>query len=145
MSFVTWEGVQPLNQYLSPPVSHLVLSHPSLVDELILAQFDEKPYEYFPTGWAVADGRSVLGTIRLKGGSWRKDLWQCNFFVKPEQLAFFNGLLSVQQADSLPVVLVDRWLDVGVTRQVWVNVDRAYLSLVAAQSWWRIQFELWER
>jgi hypothetical protein len=144
MAFVTWEGVVPFNQYLLPPVSHLVLSHPSQTDGLILAQFDERPYEHFPTGWQTADGRSVLGSIRLKGGDWRKDLWQCNFFVQAEQLAYFNAFLLAQQASSAPVSVLDRWLDVPITRNVWMNVDRQYLSLVAAKSWWRLQFELWE-
>jgi hypothetical protein len=144
MAFITWYGNQSTNSYLSPAVGHLVLGHPSLGDELILAEHDEQPYQYFPTGWQRADGRSLLGAIRVKGGQWRKDVWLGNFLVKPEQLGLFNLLLAAQGADSLPVRLTDRWVDGGVVRNVWINVDRQYLSLVAAKSWWRLQFELWE-
>jgi hypothetical protein len=144
MSFITWQGTESANLYISPHTSHLILGHPSLTDQLILAEHDDKPYEYFPTGWQQADGRSALGAIRLRNGDWRKDVWQCNFLVQPEQVEFFNSLLNAQQSDVLPVTIDDRFLDAVTTRQVWIQTDRQYLTMVAAKSWWRLQFELWE-
>jgi hypothetical protein len=141
---ITFDGSIATNQYLSPPTSHLVLSHPSFVGALLLSEHDERPYEYYPTGWTQVDGRSLLGAIRLKGDNWKKDLWECNFFVKAPQVDLFNQLLQAQQ-DSTPVTLVDRWIDgVVVTKLVWLQVDRQYLSLVAANSWFRLQFQAWE-
>jgi hypothetical protein len=141
---ITWNGATATNQYLSPPVSHLVLSHPSLGDQLLLSEHDEKPYEHYPTGWTQADGRSLLGAIRLKGDNWKKDVWECNFLVLVPQLNLFNQLLQAQQ-DSTPVTLIDRWIDGAiVTKLVWLQVDRQYLTLVAANSWFRLQFQMLE-
>ena len=107
MALITWEGSTATNQYLSPPTSHLELSHPSVVDRLLLAQHDEKPYEYYPTGWVQANGRSLLGAIRLMGSDWKKDVWECNFLAVAPQVDLFNQLVQAQQ-DSTPVTLIAR-------------------------------------
>ncbi len=141
---ITFEGATSTNQYLSPRVSHLVLSHPSLTDQLLLAQFDEKPYENYRTGQTQGDGRSLLGSIRLKGDNWKKDQWECNFLVTPPQVALFEQLVQAQQDDIFPARLVDRWFDgVETIRNSWIQVDRQYLS-IAGGSWLRLQFQLWE-
>jgi hypothetical protein len=144
VALITWEGSQPANQYLSPPTSHLVLSQSTLPDALLLAEHDNKPYEYYPTGWTTADGRSLRGAIRLKGDNWKKDIWECNFLVKLPQVTLFNQLLQAQQ-DSIPVTVVDRWIDgIVITKAVWLHVDRQYQTAVAANTWWRLQFQCWE-
>jgi hypothetical protein len=143
--FRTWEGTQPTNQYLSPPTSHLILSHPSLADSLLLAQHDEKPYENYRTGQTQADGRSLKGAIRLKGDNWKKGQWECNFHALAPQVGLFEELVQAQQDDALPVTLIDRWIDgVVVTKSVWIGIDRQYLSLAGANSWFRLQFQLLE-
>jgi hypothetical protein len=140
---ITFDGATATNQLLSPLVSHLELSHPSMTDRLLLAECDDRPYEHFATGWQNADGRSVLGAIRVKGGDWRKDVWQGNFLVGADQKVFFDGLLLAQQTTTAAVVLIDRFFDTAITRSVWINVDRQYLTVVGL-GWWRLQFELWE-
>lgn len=143
--FITFEGTQATNQYLAPSVSHIILSHPGLTNSLLLAQHDEKPYENYRTGQTQADGRSLLGAIRCKGGNWKKDQWECNFHALAAQAGLFEQLVQAQQDDILPVTLIDRWIDgVVVTKNVWIGIDKQYLSLVAANSWFRLQFQLLE-
>ena len=140
MAFITWNGTQATNQYLSPFTSHLVLGHPSLTDSVLLAEHDENPYQHYPTGWTKSDDRSLLGSLRLKGNNWLKDSWECNFLVLSPQVDLFNQLLGAQQVAG-NVTLIDRWIDGTVTTKlVWLQVDRQYLSLVAANSWFRLQF-----
>jgi hypothetical protein len=144
MAFITFDGSQTTNQYLSPSSSHLVLSHAGLVDQLLLAEHDEKPYEYYSTGQTQADGRSLQGSIRLKGNNWNKGMWECNFLALAPQIDLFNQLVQSQQVTT-PVALIDRWIDGAlVSKSVWIQLDRQYLSLVAGNSWWRLQFQLWE-
>jgi hypothetical protein len=141
---ITWEGSTASNQYLSPLVSHLVLSHPSIADQLLLAEHDEKPYENYRTGQTQGDGRSLLGSIRLKGDNWKKQQWECNFLALAPQVTLFEQLVQAQQDDILPVTLVDRWIDGTVTtRSVWIQIDRQYLS-IANGNWFRLQFQAWE-
>lgn len=140
---ITFDGSQSTNQYLSPPTSHLVLNHPSLTDSLLLAEHDEKPYERYPTGWSQADGRSLLGSIRVKGGTWNKQAWECNFHAQQGQVDLFNQLLQVQQIDT-PVTIVDYWSAATITRSVWLQVDRQYLTTVATNQLFRLQFQLLE-
>lgn len=142
---VTFDGATTVNQYLSPPTSHLVLSHPNIADQLLLAEHDDKPYENYRTGQTQGNGRSLLGTIRLKGDNWKKDQWECNFLVTPPQLALFEQLVQAQQDNVPTVTLIDRWIaGVTVTKSVWVQIDRQYLTIVAANSWQRLQFQLLE-
>ncbi|MGL4617882.1 MAG: hypothetical protein ACRCZS_02310 [Chroococcidiopsis sp.] len=145
MAVVTFSGTTTTNQYLSPLTSHIELGHPSLVNKLILAECDDKPYENYRIGQTIADGRSLKGTIRLKGNNYKKEQWQCNFMAIAPQVALFEELLQAQQDDILPVNLIDRWVDgVVVTKNVWIDIDRQYLSLIDANSWWRLQFALLE-
>lgn len=145
MSLITWEGSTLTNPYLSPQTSHIQLSHPSLVDSLIFAQTDNQPYQNYRTGQTKADGRSLRGAIRLVGNNWKRDQWECNFLALAPQVALFEALIQAQQDDGLPVALVDRWIDgVVVSKNVWIDIDRQYLSLVAANSWFRLQFTLLE-
>jgi hypothetical protein len=143
--FITFDGTQSTNQYLIPSVSHLILGHPSLADSLLLAQYDEKPYENYRTGQTQADGRSLLGAIRLKGDNWKKDLWECNFHTNLAQVALFEQLVQAQQDNVATVTLIDRWVDgVVATKSVWLQVDRQYLTRVATNQWYRLQFQVWE-
>lgn len=142
---ITWEGSTATNPYLSPATSHLELSHPSMSDRLILAEYDNKPYENYRVGQTRSNERSLLGAIRLQGNNWKKNQWECNFLVKSAQTVIFEQLLQAQQDDILPCSLVDRWFEgMVVTKNVWIDIDRQYLSLVAANSWFRLQFQLLE-
>ena len=141
--FVTFDGAAATNQYLSPQTSHLIFSHPSVAHSLLLAEYDEKPYEHYPTGWSQGDGRSLLGSIRLKGDNWKKDVWECNFHTQQAQVDLFNQLLQAQQ-DTSPVTLADYWNGALVPKLVWLQVDRQYLTTVATNQWYRLQFQAWE-
>ncbi len=143
--FITFDGLTPFNQYLSPQVSHLVLSHPTLEDQLLLAEHDDKPYENYRVGQTRSNGRSLLGSIRLQGDNWKKDQWECNFIVKSAQVVLFDQLIQAQQDSTLSVTLLDYWIDgAAVSKSVWLEIDRQYLSLLAANSWFRLQFQVLE-
>jgi hypothetical protein len=54
-------------------------------------------------------------------------------------------MVQAQQDDVLPVVLVDRWQDgSGVTKNVWLEIDRQYLTLISPNDWLRLQFQALE-
>ncbi len=143
--FITFDGAVATNQYLLPQASHIVLSHPSLTDSLLLAEHDDKPYENYRVGQTRSNGRSLLGSIRLQGNNWKKDQWECNFIAKSAQVVLFEQLIQAQQDDILPVTLIDRWIDgIAVSKSVWLDIDRQYLSLLAANSWFRLQFQVLE-
>jgi hypothetical protein len=145
MAIITFEGTVSTNQYLTPLVSHVQLSHPSLTDSLLLAEHDERPYENFRTGQTRSNERSLQGSIRLKGNNWKKDQWLCNFIVKPAQSLLFEQMVQAQQDDVLPVVLVDRWQDgSGVTKNVWLEIDRQYLTMISPNDWFKLQFQALE-
>lgn len=153
MSFITFNGTEVENPYLlpllslRPPTSHIQLSHISLGDRLILAECDEKPYENYRTGQTRSEGRSILGSIRLRGNNWKKQQWECNFFVRGLQISLFEEMLEAQQNEIPPVILNDRWLSgaaVAPPRNVWLDVDRQYLSLVSPDGWHRLQFQALE-
>ena len=143
--FLTFEGTTADNEYQTIS-SHIELSHPSTPSKLIFAEFDSKPFENYGSGQTRSDGRSLLGAIRLQGDNWKKEVWECNFFAKLPQVELFNNLIQFQQDTSFSVVLVDRWSDDGSekTKNVWIDIDRQYLTLVAANQWFRLQFQLLE-
>lgn len=142
---VTFDGVAEFNQYSSSQTSHIELSHPLLSDRLILAELDNKPYENYREGQTRSDGRSLKGSLRLKGDNWKKDIWECNFLATRPQVALFELLLQTQQDSTFQISLTDRWFDgLEVASDVWIDVDRNYLSLVALNQWFRLQFSLRE-
>lgn len=143
--FLTFEGITADNEYRTIS-SHIELSHPSTLNKLIFAEFDSKPYENYRSGQTRSDGRSLLGAIRLKGDKWKKEVWECNFFAKLPQVELFEMLLQSQEDTAFPVTLVDRWTDDenGITKDVWIDIDRQYLTLIAANQWFRLQFQLLE-
>ncbi len=138
---ITFEERTATNEYLTPPVSHIQLSHPDLNDSLLLAECDEKPYERNIEGWTQSNGRSLSGLLRLKGNNYRTNFWQCNFLVTALQVDLFNQLLVTQEYSPVRVQFTDRWVNgMDYTTGAWLDVDRQYLSVVAANSWWRLQF-----
>lgn len=143
MSLITFDGSVLVNPFLSD-TSHIELSHPTISDRLLFAESTDKPYEHYPSGWAKSNGRNLLGAIKIDGGFWLKDTWECNFLASYSQVDLFNQLLQLQQTNG-SVALADRWIsDYPNNKTVWIDVDRQYLSLVAANSWFRLQFTLLE-
>jgi hypothetical protein len=143
MAFITFEGTASTNQYLSPLSNHILLTHPDVTDSLILCEHDDKPYESYPTGWAVGDGRSLLGSIRVRGSNWLKNVWEFNFICTPAQATLFNSLLDAQQDTVNTVELVDNWQSTPITKDVWIQTDRQYLTTIGLE-WRRLQFQLLE-
>lgn len=143
MNLITFDGSVLTNPYLSD-TSHLELSHPSIPDRLLLAESTDKPYEHYLFGWARANSRSLLGAIKIDSGFWLKDTWECNFLANYSQVDLFNQMLQAQQTGG-SITLADRWIDgYPTTKTVWIDVDKQYLSLVTANSWFRLQFTLLE-
>lgn len=141
--FATLDGSVTTNQYLN--TSHLLLTHAGLADILLLAEFGgDKPYENYRVGQTRADGRSLLGSIRLKGDNWKKDQWECGFIANTAQVALFEQLLQLQQDTSNNVVLTDRWTSTPSIKNVWIDTDRQYLSTILVNQWYRLQFTLME-
>ena len=52
-------------------------------------------------------------------------------------------LLQAQQ-DTSPVTLTDYWNGALVPKLVWLQADRQYLTTVATNQWYRLQFQAWE-
>jgi hypothetical protein len=141
--FVTLDGSVTSNQYLN--TSHLLLTHAGLADSLLLAEFSgDKPHENYRVGQTRADGRSLLGSIRLKGDNWKKDQWDCGFLASTPQVTLFEQLLQLQQNNASNVVLTDRWTYAPIIKNVWIDVDQQYLSTVVTGQWYRLQFQLLE-
>lgn len=141
---ITFDGSNDISKYVSPLISHLQFSHPSVTDQLLLAEHDDKPYENYRTGQTQSDGRSILGALRLKGGNWKKQIWECNFLAIGAQVVVFEQLVQAQQDDLLTVTAIDRWVDGFVfSKSVWIQIDRQYLSIVGG-NWFRLQFQLLE-
>lgn len=144
--YSTWDGNTPTIPYNSQIEKYLVLSHPDLADGLVLSHFDQSPYDRTIMGFAIADSRSLVGSIKVQGGTYKKILISGNFLVRPPQLDLFNQLLEVQKQSLSPIEMVDYFITpTGEILNVWLQVDQKYVSNVAAQSWWRLQFEAWER
>ena len=142
---LTFDGSTATNPFVFPQTSHVELSHPAIADQLLLAEHTDRPYENYRTGQTRSDGRSLLGAMRLRGNSYIKEQWECNFLVVGSQVGLFEQLVAAQQADLLPCSIVDRWIDGRVkTSSVWIEIDRQYLALLVGTSWFRLQFQLLE-
>jgi hypothetical protein len=141
---ITFDGEIATNaQYINSKTSHLILSHAAVADSLLLSEYDDRPYEYYPIGWTKSAGRSLLGAIRLNGNNWKKDVWECNFHTTQAQADLFDSLLQAQQ-DNTPISIADRWKTAPIVRQIWVDVDQRYKTAVATNEWYRLQFQALE-
>jgi hypothetical protein len=141
---ITFDGAIATNQqYINSKTSHLILSHTAVADSLLLSEYDDRPYEYYSSGWTKSAGRSQLGAIRLNGNNWKKDVWECNFHATQAQADLFDLLLQAQQ-NSTPIIITDHWKTTLVTRQIWVDVDQRYKTAVATNEWYRLQFQALE-
>ena len=142
---LTFDGSISTNPFTAPQTSHLELSHPSIVDRLLLAEHIDRPYENYRVGQTRSDGRSLLGAIRTQGNNYLKEQWECNFLIGSSQLQLFEQLLSAQQSDLLPCALVDRWIGGAIkTASIWIDIDRQYLTIAGGTNWFKLQFVLLE-
>ena len=142
---LTFDGSIATNPFLSPQTSHIELSHPSIVDRLLLAEHLDRPYENYRVGQTRSDGRSLLGAVRLDGNNYLKEQWEGNFLVGSSQLQLFEQLLAAQQSDLLPCNIVDRWNGTTAkTANIWIEIDRQYLTIAGGTNWFQLQFQLLE-
>jgi len=122
----------PLNQAAA------LLSHPSIADTLVLAQFDSDPYKRALEGFAQSDGRSLTGSLKIKGGSYAPvSEWNFNLLIKPPQLVLFESLLNLQKQG--PITLQDSFT-MGDTSTVWLDVDGQYVTPGNSLLVYKLQF-----
>jgi len=122
----------PLNQAAA------LLSHPSIADTLVLAQFDSDPYKRALEGFAQSDGRSLTGGLKIKGGSYAPvSEWNFNLLIKPPQLVLFESLLNLQKQG--PITLQDSFT-MGDTSTVWLDVDGQYVTPGNSLLVYKLQF-----
>lgn len=141
----TFDGAIATNPFLTPQTSHIELYHPSIVDRLILCEHTERPYESYQIGQTTSNGRSLMGAIKLQGSNWKRQQWECNFLANAAQVTLFGSILQAQQDDTLTSRLIDRWQDVArPVINVWIDIDRQYLTISGGNNWFRLQFTLLE-
>lgn len=135
--FVSFRGSTSLFPYAEDQ-GCVILSHPSIVDALVLSQFQSDPYQRSLEGFAKSDGRSLTGSLIVKGGSYTPvSEWQFNLLVKSPQLLLFESLLNVQRQG--PITLQDRFTRFD-TSTVWLDVDNQYVTQGGSLSLYKLQF-----
>jgi len=115
-----------------------ILSHPLSADALVLSQFDSDPYKRALEGFAQSDGRSLTGSLKIKGGSYAAVAeWSFNLLIKPPQLVLFESLLNLQKQG--PITLQDSFT-MGDTSTVWLDVDGQYVTPGNSLLVYKLQF-----
>lgn len=104
--------VMETNPYLLPAScrAHIILSHPSEPNQLILTRGESEPYQRSPVGHLKEDGRSITGSVKLLGSPYLADNAVCNFIVDYPMMAHFERLLLVQRTSIIPVTVQDKWV-----------------------------------
>jgi hypothetical protein len=123
-----------------PTDVYLTLSAVGL-DTLVLAEFtgDNSPRQLRREGWDKSDGRSLAGSLRIKGNHYGATrIWDCNFLVDRPQSDLFRLLLN-HQTTSGQIILTDNFDGAGAAINVFVDVDDRYLTQIAV-NWYLLQF-----
>jgi hypothetical protein len=141
MSYIHWYGESVNNPYPSAQ-GHIVLAHPLSPDALILAQFQEDPYNRSRVGFPSTDGRSRMGSLRVKGDRYlAQPQWDFNLLCNIAQLTLFEALLDLQTMSPIPITFTDNFGNSGI-HTVFVDVDERYATPVTTIDWWKLQFKL---
>lgn len=136
--FVTNDGAFIANP-IAPEQGHVLLSCTGIVDTLVLSDFaTDTPYDSLVEGYDRSDGRSLAGSLRLKGNDYAPTrIWLLNFVVSAAQLALFRSMLAVQSAQQMSIR--DQWESpMSIITPVWVDVDGRYATKRNAD--WLLQF-----
>ena len=135
--FVSFRGTTAGFPYPSDQ-AFIILSHPSVSDVLVLSQFDSEPYSRTLQGFPQSDGRSLMGSLKISGGSYIPvPEWDLNLLIKPPQLVLFESLLNAQRIG--PVTLQDGFTR-GDASTVWLDVDDRYATPNGSLLVYKLQF-----
>lgn len=126
--FIAYDGSFSANPYAGSTTPYLLLSTATIPDTLVLAEFSEEPYQRRTEGLDRSDGRSLTGSLRIKGNiappTWRID---CNFVITKEQLLLFEQILIAQKAAEM-ITIADYFAETPQTGPCWVDVDARYAT-----------------
>jgi hypothetical protein len=134
--FVTNDGAFAVNPITVE--SCVLISCTGIANTLVLSEFaTDAPYDMLVEGYDRSDGRSLAGSLRLKGNDYVPTrIWLLNFVVSAAQLELFRSMLAVQAAQQ--VSIEDRWeLPVSIA-PVWLDIDGRYATKRAGD--WLLQF-----
>jgi hypothetical protein len=134
--FVTNDGVFVVNPLTAE--SCVLLSCTGITNTLVLSEFvTDTPYDVLIEGFDHSDGRSLAGSLRLKGNDYVPTrVWLLSFVVSAAQLELFRSILTVQAAQQ--VSIEDRWeLPVSIV-PVWLDIDGRYATKRSGD--WLLQF-----
>ena len=108
---LTASTVFAANPYLTAPTcrAHIILSHPSEPNQLILTRGEGEPYQRSTKGHLKEDGRSLTGSVKIVGSQYLADDAVCNFVMDYPMMAHFERLLLVQRSSPIPVTVQDKW------------------------------------
>jgi hypothetical protein len=120
------------------PDTYLTLSVSAIADTLVLAEFQDSPYNLVREGFDASDNRSLTGSIRVKGNTYTPPhKWHLAFIVNRIQASLFETMLLAQKAGQ-QIVLFDRF-GASTMTNVWIDVDDRYLT-EQAPDWLLLQF-----
>lgn len=134
--FLTNDGAFAVNPLTIE--SHVSLTCTGITDILLLSEFvGDAPYEALIEGYDRSEGRSLAGSLRLKGNKYPPTkIWLLNFIVSAPQLELFRSMLAAQRLQQ--VSIEDRWESVPAIVPVWLDVDGRYATKRATD--WLLQF-----
>jgi hypothetical protein len=139
------EGATP------PPTSvfHIMIAHPGSAATLVLDRQKDgvAGYDRVRGGFLTSeDDRSITGGLAFKGNrNALKTEWQGDFLVRRTQFELFEKLLLLQQNTNIPLSLLDRFNGESDAKNVWIDVDKKWLTPVIMGRWWQLQFRARER
>jgi hypothetical protein len=134
--FVTNDGAFAVNPLTAE--SCVLLGCTGITNTLVLSEFvTDTPYDVLVEGFDHSDGRSLAGSLRLKGNHYVPTrVWLLNFVVSAAQLELFRSILTVQAAQQ--VSIEDRWESPVSIAPVWLDIDGRYATKRASD--WLLQF-----
>ncbi len=135
--FITNDGAFATNPITSEQ-GCVLISCAGIPNTLVLSEFaTDQPYENLFEGFTRSDGRSLTGSLRLKGNNYPPTrIWALNFVVSAAQLELFRSILAIQRLQQ--VSIEDRWESPVTTASVWLDADGRYATKRAGD--WLLQF-----
>jgi hypothetical protein len=111
----------------------------SQVGVLTLEEFvSDEPYQFYREGWDVSDGRSITGSIRIKGNAYTpKRRWEFGYKVPRGEIDLFESIYATQHSQL--VALTDGYAAPPITVIVVLDIDGKYATRLAGD-WWLLQF-----
>jgi hypothetical protein len=108
MAFCHLFGLTTVNPFTA--MKYVVLAHSSAPHSLLLGAWpDEKGYQSTLSDWKSTDGRSLSGSLRVQGGSYKPpERWELNAIANKRMVTLFNVLLGLQNVSAVPLSLTDK-------------------------------------